>query len=105
MNFERAGVSWSKIDIDCVLLNYHDKTDAEIGQMLNRSPQAITKFRLKKMRLRKGYKIPKCLIAINEAKIEQKVAKMKELVHFCETSTNPYKIDQAKIKLRKLSGL
>lgn len=95
----RYNIPWSISETEYLQLNYFDKTDEEIAIVLNRSAYAIRDYRYKlklPARSKKRYR---------EDKLAIKVAKMQELIKFCETSTNPYQIDKAKEQLRKLSGL
>jgi len=77
--------------------NYHILTDKEIALKINRKASSINSYRQKYNLKRGNYR--------RKEYVSRTVEKMRELIKFCETSKSPYKIDLAKQKLRKLSGL
>lgn len=88
---------FTEYEQDFVLNNFDKLSDEQIGLHLNRSTYCI-----------KMYRKRNAIERINNKKqeyISKTVQEMRELIAYCETSTSPYKIDKAKEKLKKLSGL
>lgn len=102
------GFSYSEEEKQFIRDNYKSMSDLEMSKILKRTRHSVERVRnlikchrqfYYKMIIKSAY-----LEAARLIKLEQKCARMRELIAICENE-NTYKKDIAKKELKKLSGI